>query len=203
MTKNYSNLATLLDRYDLVLASGSPRRFRILTEAGITFRQIIPNIDENGGPEIPPEQLAEQLARKKAEAVRKETDEREVILGCDTIVVLDNAILGKPESKEHAFEILSLLSGRKHTVCSAVAFVKPDGRTISGYEQTDVFFNAVTDDEIRQYIETGEPLDKAGAYGIQGFGAFLVDTYKGNLDNIIGLPMTLVNDLAGKLLTGK
>ncbi len=81
--------------------------------------------------------------------------------------------------------------------------VQPDGRAVSGYEQTDVFFNKVTDDEIRQYIETGEPLDKAGAYGIQGFGAFLVDTYKGNVDNIIGLPMTLVNDLAGKLLAGK
>ena len=203
MTKNYSNLAALLEGYDLVLASGSPRRVRILTEAGITFRQIIPDIDENGGPEIPPEQLAENLARKKAKAVAAETTEDEIILGCDTIVVLNGVILGKPESKENAFEILSQLSGQQHTVCSAVALAKPDGRMVSGCEQTDVFFNAVTGDEIRKYIETGEPLDKAGAYGIQGFGAFLVDRYKGNLDNVIGLPMTLVNDLAGKLLAGK
>jgi septum formation protein len=202
MTKNYSNLAALLDKYELVLASGSPRRVRILKEAGIGFRQIIPDIDENGDPDIPPEQLAVHLAQKKARAVLSVVTDREVILGCDTIVVLKGKILGKPESKEHAFEILSRLSGHKHTVCSAAALSLKNGRTVSGYELTEVIFNPVTGEEIRGYIETGEPLDKAGAYGIQGFGAFLVDRYNGNLDNVIGLPMTLVNDLAGKLLAG-
>lgn len=202
MTENYSNLAALLKNHDLVLASGSPRRVKILKEAGFGFRQVTPDIDENGGDVLPPERLAVHLAEKKAAVVAARATERDIILGCDTIVVLDGEIMGKPLSKKHAFEILSRLSGQKHIVISAVALMKRDGPCSSGFEQTEVIFNAVTDDDIHAYIKTGEPLDKAGAYGIQGFGAFLVDTYIGNLDNVIGLPMTLVNDLAGKLLTG-
>ncbi len=200
MIKNYSNLAALLENHDLILASGSPRRVRILKEAGIAFRQIVPDIDENSGPNLPPERLAIHLAEKKATAIAGQASIRDIILGCDTIVVLNDEILGKPESKEHAFEILSRLSGHRHTVFSAVALLRYEGRMVSGFEPTEVIFNKVGEDEIRAYIETGEPLDKAGAYGIQGFGAFLVDTYIGNLDNVIGLPMTLVNSLAGKLL---
>lgn len=203
MTENYNNLVALLKGHDLVLASGSPRRVKILKDAGISFRQIVPDIDEDGGPDLPPEQLAVHLAEKKAAAVAQQATDRDIILGCDTIVVLNDEIMGKPQSTGHAFEILSRLSGNKHYVCSAVALSKRDGQGVSGYERTEVIFNAVTDDEIRRYIETGEPLDKAGAYGIQGFGAFLVDTYIGNLDNVIGLPMTLVNELAGKLSAGK
>lgn len=203
MTKNYSNLAALLENHDLILASGSPRRVKMLKEAGIAFRQIVPDIDENGGSDLSPEQLAIHLAEKKATAVVTRASERDIVLGCDTIVVLNNEILGKPQSKEHAFNILTRLSGQKHVVYSAVALMEHDGQGTSGYEQTQVIFNALTDGEIHAYIKTGEPLDKAGAYGIQGFGAFLVDTYIGNLDNVIGLPMTLVNELAGKLLTGK
>ena len=196
---NYNILRQLLTKRRLVLASGSPRRVRLLTEAGIPFRQIIADIDEREDLHPNPYRLTVILAEMKAEAVSVQVEPDEIILGCDTIVVLDGKILGKPESPEHAFAILSKLVGQRHTVCSAVALRTPNGNVSSAYELTDVFFKNVAPDDLRQYIASGEPLDKAGAYGIQKRGGFLVDRYEGNLDNVIGLPMTLLNRLAGEL----
>ncbi|MBN2226764.1 MAG: septum formation protein Maf [candidate division Zixibacteria bacterium] len=196
---NYNNLRQLLTKRRLVLASGSPRRVRLLTEAGIPFRQIVADIDEREDLHPDPYHLAVILAEMKAEAVSGQVNGDEIILGCDTIVVLNGSILGKPESPEHAFAILSRLVGQRHTVCSAVALRAAGGYVSSGYELTNVFFKNVASEKLKQYIASGEPLDKAGAYGIQKRGGFLVDRYEGNLDNVIGLPMTLLDRLAGEI----
>ncbi|UCD95287.1 MAG: septum formation protein Maf [Candidatus Zixiibacteriota bacterium] len=199
MTKKYRNLARLLEKYRLVLASGSPRRVHLLKEAGIDFRQIIPDIWEDDSRHEDPYELATFLAVEKSRAVREKLAEDEVALGCDTIVVLGKRILGKPVSEKEAFEMLSELSGRMHTVCSAVALLSRTGEAVSGYELSDVYFRNVSASDIRQYIKTGEPLDKAGSYGIQERGVFLVDRVVGNIDNVIGLPRTLLNSLAGRM----
>ncbi|MCX6828556.1 MAG: Maf family protein [candidate division Zixibacteria bacterium] len=197
----FKELDRLLSRYRLVLASGSPRRVSLLRAAGINFRQLIPDIDENNHAHQDPSALAALLAQKKALAVCWEIETDEVILGCDTIVILNDLVLGKPESEAEAFEMLSALSGNRHTVCSAIALLERGGYMASGFEFTDVYFNPVSAAQIKAYIKTGEPLDKAGAYGIQEEGGFLVDRIEGNIDNVIGLPMSLLERLAGKFMT--
>jgi septum formation protein len=199
MTTRYKNLDVLLKRHRLVLASGSPRRVQLLREAGIDFRQVVPEIDERDDPGIDPSRLAVLLAVRKAEAVKGRIERDEIILGCDTIVILDDKILGKPESKKEAVQMLSSLSGQKHTVCTAIALLSVSGEIVEGFESTDVYFRTVSSRNIEKYVETDEPLDKAGAYGIQERGVFLVDSIRGNIDNVIGLPMTLLDELAGKL----
>ena len=201
MMNKFVNLHRLLNSYRLVLASGSPRRVKILAEGSIPFRQIVPDIDEDDHDISNPTDLAITLAEKKALAVRDMLSQNEIALGCDTIVILRGRILGKPKSPEDAFNMLSDLSGQRHTVCSAVALMNSRGNIKSGYELTDVYFNKVDGEDIRKYIATGGPLDKAGAYGIQEEGRFLVDRIKGNLDNVIGLPMSLLEELAAEILT--
>jgi septum formation protein len=159
----------------------------------------VPDIDEKNNDQLKPYELATHLAEKKAESIIGRAKVGDIILGCDTIVILDNKILGKPSSKIEAQQMLSLLAGRKHTVCSAIALRTVSGEPVSGHELTDVYFKNVSPIEIEKYVDTGEPLDKAGAYGIQDTGVFLVDRFVGNIDNIIGLPMTLLDKLAGKL----
>ncbi|MEW5923853.1 MAG: nucleoside triphosphate pyrophosphatase [Candidatus Zixiibacteriota bacterium] len=195
----FRKLAYLLENQRLVLASGSPRRVFLLSEAGVRFRQLIPDIHEDNNLHTMPYRLATILAEKKAEAVLDRLENDEIALGCDTIVVLDGKILGKPTSPEDAVRMLKLMSGRMHVVCSAVALLDRDERMASGYELTDVYFNSVTEEQIVDYVKTGEPLDKAGSYGIQERGVFLVDRIEGNIDNVIGLPLMLLDDIAGKL----
>jgi len=199
MTTKYKNLRRLLDIYNLVLASGSPRRVGLLIEAGIAFRQIIPDINEANSKQLKPYELAMLLARKKSQAVVEQINNNEVVLGCDTIVVLNEQILGKPSSKNEAVQMLAQLAGNKHTVCSAIALTTANDETAGGFELTDVYFKKVSLREIEDYAASGEPLDKAGAYGIQERGVFLVDRFVGNIDNVIGLPMTLLDELAGRL----
>jgi len=196
---NYNNLRKLLNTYKLLLASGSPRRVRLLNDAGISFRQLIPDIDESNSKQFEPYQLAVHLARRKARAATNQAKDNEIILGCDTIVILNNKILGKPTSKQEAIQMLTDLAGNRHTVCSAVALVGPGENIVDGYELTDVFFKEVSFEDIENYVNSGEPMDKAGAYGIQERGVFLVDRFEGNIDNVIGLPMKLVDKLAGRL----
>ncbi len=200
---NLNNLNKLLENWRMVLASGSPRRVRLLKEAGIHFRQIIPDLDENNYNHREPYRLAVLLAEKKAEAVADLLDKDEFVMAGDTIVLLNGEILGKPTSPEEAFTMLSRLSGNKHTVCSALALREANGKMVSGFELTDVSFKSIDDIRLKEYIASGEPLDKAGAYGIQGSGGFLVDSIRGNLDNVIGLPMALLEQLAELLLKDK
>ncbi len=192
----YSHIKELANRKELVLGSRSPRRVSLLTELGVPFRQIIPQLDENHVDGEHPYACAKRLAEAKALWVSKQLEPNQLVIGCDTIVVLGDTILGKPADEDEAFEILSLLSGKKHVVWTAIALAERKGLLQSGYETTEVYFNPVTPGQIRAYIATTEPLDKAGAYGIQGMGAFLVDRIAGNLDTVIGLPRSLLDKLA-------
>lgn len=198
-----SNLNKLLIDNKLILASGSPRRVKILNDAGIKFKQIIAGIDENGCNWDNPYQTASELAQKKANEVLKNTPDDSIVLGCDTIVVINDEVLGKPDSPDDALVMLTKLSGNCHTVCSAVSLQQVNGQEFTDFELTNVYFNKVSRKQLIDYISSGEPLDKAGAYGIQGIGGFLVDRIEGNLDNVIGLPMKLLDKLAGRIIKYK
>ncbi len=196
----YSHLTRVAQCHRLVLGSGSPRRQRLLEETGIPFERIIPQLEESRRAGEAPYRFARRLAECKARWVSERAGANAVVVGCDTIVVQGETVLGKPADPDEAFAILSSLAGRQHMVCTALAFVRDSRLLTLGHELTSVFFNQVTSERIRKYIASGEPLDKAGAYGIQGMGAFLVDRIEGNLDNVIGLPRMLLDDLARKVL---
>lgn len=193
------NLRRLADEIGLVLVSGSPRRKRILTEAGIRFEIMTPTVQEHIRPELPPEMLAMDLACQKIRSVTP--DSHRAYLGCDTIVVLDGEILTKPVDESDAFRILKKLSGNRHSVFTGLTLLDSHhDRWHQMFEESRVCFNRLDDEAVRGYISTGEPLDKAGAYGIQGMGGFLVDSVEGNVDNVVGLPMTALEKLAAIVL---
>ncbi len=196
----FEDLKALASKHKIVLGSGSPRRVKLLNEIEIEFTQIKPEIEENQNKNELPYDFAERLACEKAIAVSNFLSDSEIVIGCDTIVVLENQVLGKPIDEQEAFKILSLLSGKMHTVCTAVALAKNGNILKSGFELTDVYFNRVSEKEIKKYIASGEPSDKAGAYGIQGMGAFLVDRIDGNLDNVIGLPRMILSRIASEII---
>lgn len=190
------NLLQLAREHPLVLGSGSPRRCQLLKEAGVSFRQEVSRLDEQTHSGEDPFAFAQRLAREKALAVAGGCRSEEIVLGGDTVVVLYGQLLGKPSDATDAIGMLEQLSGHQHTVGTALALASGERLLASGIETTEVLFNRVTRDQITEYVASGEPLDKAGAYGIQGMGAFLVDSIVGNLDTVIGLPLTLLNDLA-------
>ena len=196
-------LQQLAERYPLVLGSGSPRRVRLLGETGVLFEQIVPQMKEDRLSEENPYDFAERIAADKAVWVSERAAAESIVLGCDTIVVLGDQLLGKPTDKADAMRILTSLSGQQHVVCTGVALARNGTVVVSGYELTKVFFNVVSNQQIREYIDSGEPMDKAGAYGIQGMGAFLVDRIDGQLDNVIGLPRLLLDNLAERLLASE
>lgn len=179
----------------VVLSSRSPRRHQLLDLIGIPHEVVPADIDESVRPRERPGKHAERLAREKAEAVAG-NDPNLVAIGADTIVIIDGKILGKPTSVVDAGSMLNLLSGRKHTVVTAVAVAR--GKRIrSALEEVSVKFRKLTDDEIDAYIATGEPMDKAGAYGIQGYGATIVERIEGDYFAVMGLPLVrLVSLLA-------
>ncbi|MEW6049981.1 MAG: Maf family protein [Candidatus Zixiibacteriota bacterium] len=197
----YSNLHRLAQRYRLVLGSGSPRRFELLTELGVRFERIVPDLHESMAPGEHPYHFAKRLAEDKAHEVAIRLNDQSLVIGCDTIVVLGDQVLQKPIDEPDAARILSMLSGNAHVVCSAVALALHNRILESSYELTHVYFNTITASQIQDYIATGEPMDKAGAYGIQGMGAFLVDRIEGNLDTVVGLPRTLLDNLAGRVMS--
>lgn len=196
----YNNLSTLASRVPFILGSGSPRRIQLLSETGIKFAQRVPNIHESRADGEAPYDYALRLAEEKALNIASACSNGEVVLGCDTIVVLGTKVHEKPSDGRDALRILSLLSGQQHVVCTAAALARKAGLLASDYELTKVYFNPVTTAQLEEYIASGEPLDKAGAYGIQGMGAFLVDRIEGNLDTVVGLPRTLIERLAGEIL---
>lgn len=186
-----------------MLASASPRRHLLLSEIGVTFETQAPHIPEilkNG--ELPFD-YAERLAREKSKAIAATLDDKSTAIGCDTIVILGETVLEKPANEAEAVEMLTRLSGNRHTVCTALALAESSGWCLSGYETTDVFFKLFSVEKICEYVATGEPMDKAGSYGIQGMGAFLVDRIEGNLDTVVGFPRDLLNRLAHTRLTRK
>ena len=175
----------------IILASGSPRRREILSGLGYNFGIVAPEIDENIIPGEPPAEHVLRLSAIKAEEVARDYPD-DLVIGADTAVVLQGEILGKPVSEDEAFEMLSKLSGRTHTVYTGLTLmIYNDHVKQSDYDRTEVTFNILRADDIRGYIKSREPLDKAGSYGIQGMGSFLVKKYDGELDTVIGFPSRL------------
>lgn len=183
----------------LVLASASPRRGMLLKEEGFSFVRVQADVSEELSQGVSPEAAVKELALRKAQAglrrwLQEGGSSEDVILGADTIVVLGDRILGKPKDEKEAEEMLTALSGRAHEVYTGVALINGAGKQENGAVRTLVFFRQLTREEILEYIATGEPMDKAGAYGIQGQGARLVERYEGSLSNVIGLPMEYVKE---------
>lgn len=178
----------------LVLASKSPRRIKLLSELGFDFEVIPSHIDENISEELLPNEYVMKLSYDKAQFVAQSLDYDAWVIGADTTVVLDGKYLNKPNDKEDAFRILRQLSGRTHKVFTGIAIVESQSnKSITTYQETDVTFRELHDDEIWAYIESGSPMDKAGAYGIQDdFGAVFVSNIVGCYYNIVGLPVELL-----------
>ncbi len=169
-----------------VLASGSPRRRDILKGAGYDFEILTADLDETLPQGIRPEEAVLCLAQLKGDAVSKKTDL--TVVSADTVVALDGRILGKPGNMSDAFDMLSALSGKTHSVFTGVCIQNAD-KKVKFYEQTLVEFYSLSEKEIYDYILTKEPMDKAGAYGIQGLGALLVKRINGDYLNVVGLPL--------------
>lgn len=171
----------------LILASGSPRRRELLGLITEDFEIRVSDADETVPENIPAEKTAQYLSMIKAQAVERNTDE--IIIGCDTVVVIDGKVLGKPSSQEECSDMLSLLSGKVHTVYTGVSFICND-ITHSFTAETKVEFYPLSQKDISDYIATGEPFDKAGGYGIQGKGSLLVKGIIGDYFNVVGLPVS-------------
>jgi septum formation protein len=178
----------------LILASSSPRRQELLRQAGILFQVHAAHINEDQIAGEDPLEYALRLAREKAQAVAAHYPQS-YVLGADTIVVVAGEVLGKPKDHADAARMLRLLSGRGHEVTTAVSLVAPGTRMETRACTTKVYFRELTEDEIQQYVASGEPMDKAGAYAIQGGASRWTDRIEGEWSNVVGLPLSLVTDL--------
>lgn len=183
--------------YKVILASASPRRRELLAQIGMDFKVIISKADENIS-EPAPEQLVMKLSDIKAMAVYEEhgiEDEATIILGADTVVAFGGKVLGKPKDTQQAKEMLSMLSDNTHQVFTGVTILyKKQGglKSETFYDKTTVYTYPISDKEIDQYIMTGEPMDKAGSYGIQGIGAKFIKKIDGDYNNVVGLPVSKI-----------
>ena len=173
----------------LVLASKSPRRSEILKNAGYDFEIRVADADETIPDGTKPEDAVVFLAARKAMAVNRADDE--TVLGADTIVVLDDKILGKPKDREDAFNMLKSLSGRVHSVFTGVCIIE-NGKSMTFAEETQVEFLPLSDEDIYKYIDTNDCYDKAGAYGIQGYASKFIRRISGDYFNVVGLPISAI-----------
>lgn len=171
----------------LILASASPRRAELLTQIGLAFETCPADIDETPQPGEGPLAYVERLAREKAQAIAASSPDA-LVLGSDTTVVLDGEILAKPESADHAAAMLARLSGATHQVMTGVALAR-GGECLARVSVTDVTFRSLASEEIQAYVASGEPMDKAGGYGIQGLGGIFVSELKGSYSAVVGLPL--------------
>ena len=175
----------------IVLASASPRRKELLRQLGIEFEVCVSDVDEEIGDTMPA-RVVEELSSRKAEAVFRQIEGDVLVIGADTVVALGEQILGKPGSEEHAREMLKSLQAKEHHVYTGVTIYKrQNGKEFCSIfsESTLVKFFPMTDAEIQWYVSSGEPMDKAGAYGIQGLGARYVERISGDYNNVVGLPI--------------
>jgi len=187
---------------DLILASASPRRLQLLRQRGFDPRVVPSGVSERPLPGEMPEDLVLRLAESKAREVRARLDRPHpaLVLGADTAVVVDGSVLGKPADTAHAERMLALLSGRQHRVLTGVFLLRSDdGRHAGGVASTAVCFHSLDAATIRQYVAGGEPLDKAGAYAIQGEGARLVERIDGSWSNVVGLPLEQLDGWLARL----
>lgn len=183
---------------EIVLASQSPRRNELLRHAFFSFITVPSDADETIPEGLSPAESTITIAKRKVYDVKGRVAPGSLIIGADTIVVCEGKILGKPRSEPEAREMLTLLSGRTHTVYTGLVICQDD-REVSGYEATDVTFRELTPEMISSYISTGEPMDKAGAYGIQEKGAFLVEKIHGDYFNVVGLPLCRLGKMLEEL----
>lgn len=175
---------------ECVLASASPRRAELLKQIGVEFTIQVSNVDETIDEKVLPEVMVGELAYRKAYDVAKKCKNK-LVIGADTIVVCDDIILGKPRDEQHAEEILTLLSDRCHKVMTGIAIVDSDTNEVWQWvETTLVYFRALSKEDIRGYLNRKEYIDKAGGYGIQGYGALLVEKIEGCYFNVVGLPLS-------------
>lgn len=183
---------------NIILASASPRRKEILGNTKVKFDIIKSEIDEVILEDEAPAQAVMRLAFEKCMDIASK-NKNNLVIGADTIVVLDNAILGKPKDKEDAIKMIKKLSGRVHQVITGISLINLDAdKKIIDYVVSSVKFKELSDEDIIDYIQTNESLDKAGAYGIQGYGALLVEEIQGDYFNIVGLPISRLSDLLKK-----
>ena len=180
----------------IILASASPRRKELLAKIGLKFSIEKSNIEEGLDLKLTPKKLAERLSYRKAYKISKKHSNA-VIIAADTVVVLNGKIIGKPKNPKEAVSILKKLSGKIHSVITAFTiFDTKTSKSITKSVETKVFMKKLTEKEINYYVNTGEPLDKAGAYGIQGFGGIFIEKIDGDYYNVVGLPLTaLIREL--------
>lgn len=178
----------------VILASASPRRKELLELIGLKFEILPSGIDEIMDDSLPIGKRVEMLAYQKAYDIARKTSENVLIIGADTIVEIHGKILGKPKNRDDAKEMLKMLSGTTHKVITAISLIptSTDYPQVTTHESTQVKFKNLTEDEINNYIDSGEPMDKAGAYAIQGLGVMLVETINGCYTNVVGLPIPLL-----------
>lgn len=182
----------------IILASASPRRRQLLEQIGCAFTIMASDFIEDNTLELPAAELAVMQAKAKALAVAEKANAGDIVIGADTIVVLDGQVFGKPVDKEDACRMLTSLSGREHQVITGLAVVQGN-QVVTDYSTTAVQFRTLSATEIERYIATGEPEDKAGAYAIQGVGALLVENICGCYTNIVGLPLVTLARLMSEV----
>jgi septum formation protein len=174
---------------EFILASASPRRYEILTSLGLPVRVAVSDVNEDSATEDPA-RLTEELAKRKAEAVANTLDgtNEKIIIACDTVVICDGTVLGKPRDEADATRMLRMLSGRTHSVVSGICVISGN-RTVTAHEETVVKFLEMTDTDVKNAVSLGEPLDKAGAYAIQGIASLWIEKIEGDYFNVVGLPV--------------
>ena len=177
-----------MNQKKIILASQSPRRRELLSKIGLKFEILPADIDESLKEEEFSNELIENIALEKVLEVKKNITYPAIIIGSDTVVVIDDKVLGKPENEQDAFNMLKLLSGKTHQVISAIAVVDSETeKALIDHVVSDVAFREISDSEIKNYIKTGEPMDKAGAYAIQGYASIFVRSICGCYNNIVGI----------------
>lgn len=187
----------------LILASSSPRRRELLEQLGLSFEVITSLVDESQITLTKPKQLVMELALLKARSVAATSFSSAVVIGADTVVTIDGEILGKPMDRDDAIQTLNRLAGRQHQVFTGISLIEvQDGvitQTLTDFRQTDVWMRPISEQEISWYVETGEPMDKAGSYGIQAYGACFVDRIEGCYFNVVGLSLPLLDKMMKQL----
>ncbi|GAB4262797.1 Maf family protein [Thermincola ferriacetica] len=180
---------------EIILASASPRRRELLDAVGLPYKVQVSAIDEKIPAAMTPADTAMNLALQKAQNVAGKIASG-IVIGADTIVVLNGHVLGKPKDKTDAVNMLQALRGTSHRVITGLAVIDAeDGKTVQAFEETEVCFKNISDDDIDAYVATGEPMDKAGAYGIQGLGGLFVAGIRGCYFNVVGLPIPLLAEI--------
>ena len=185
--------------FRLILASGSPRRRELLAGMGYTFEILVPDVDEHVSG--PARDVVAILSRRKAEAVCAQVDDG-IVIASDTLVSLNGEALGKPEDEDDARRMLHLLSGNTHEVFTGVTIIDAaSGKSETRFVRTGVRFRSLSDEEINAYIASGEPMDKAGAYGIQGGAGKFVDGLDGSYENVIGFPVDDIREMLASFIS--